>query len=166
YVAVAMAYDDVIRVADLKTRETRFDRVRDEVGAKQEQLVFTTEYMHPQVAEICGTMPAGLGRVMQNSKIITSILERFGRKGRFIKTTSLSGFLMLHVLGGFRRIRRSTLRHKIEEASLNEWLQLIQETVPNDYALAVAIVNCRRLVKGYSDTHARGESKYQKLIPA
>lgn len=166
YIATAMAYDDVIRVADLKTRETRFERVRSEVGARQDQLVFTTEYMHPQVAEICGTMPAGLGRMMQNSKIITSILERFCRKGRFVKTTSLSGYLMLHFIASLRKIRRSTLRHQGEVASLNEWLELIHETVPNDYALAVAIVNCRRLVKGYSDTHARGESKYQRLIAA
>ena len=28
YLATAMAYDDVIRVADLKTRATRFERVR------------------------------------------------------------------------------------------------------------------------------------------
>ena len=27
YVAIAMAYDDVIRVADLKTRAARYDRV-------------------------------------------------------------------------------------------------------------------------------------------
>ena len=31
YIAVAMAYDDVIGVADLKTRATRFSRVREEV---------------------------------------------------------------------------------------------------------------------------------------
>ena len=32
HIAVAMAYDDVIRVADLKTRASRFERVRSEVG--------------------------------------------------------------------------------------------------------------------------------------
>jgi indolepyruvate ferredoxin oxidoreductase beta subunit len=32
YIANAMAYDDVIRVADLKTRGARFDRIRAEMG--------------------------------------------------------------------------------------------------------------------------------------
>ena len=40
-VAVAMSYDDVIRVADLKTRASRFDRVRAEVVAMPDQLVGT-----------------------------------------------------------------------------------------------------------------------------
>ncbi|KAG1530915.1 hypothetical protein G6F50_017007 [Rhizopus delemar] len=37
---------------------------------------------------------------------------------------------------------------------------------PQDYALAVETVNCRRLVKGYSDTHVRGGGKYRQLIAA
>ena len=37
YLAVAMAYDDVIRVADLKTRASRYDRVVGEVGVKEER---------------------------------------------------------------------------------------------------------------------------------
>jgi len=166
YVAVAMAYDDVIRVADLKTRGSRFERVRTEVQAKPDQLVYTTEYMHPQVAEICGTLPARLGRWIQDSKGISGLLERFCRKGRFMQSGTLSGFLMLYLLGGMRRFRRSTLRHQVEARSLAQWLKLISDSVKQDYDLAVEIVNCRRLVKGYSDTHERGESKYQRLIKA
>src|SRR5690606_17864241 len=85
---------------------------------------------------------------------------------RFLNSTSLTGFLMLYGLAGMRRFRRTTLRHKIEMQGFQEWLNLILQTAPNDYDLAVEIVNCRRLVKGYSDTHARGQSKYQKLIRA
>ncbi|MCI2808345.1 indolepyruvate oxidoreductase subunit beta family protein [Eoetvoesiella caeni] len=166
YVAVAMAYDDVIRVADLKTRGTRFDRVRDEVLAKPNQLVYTTEYMHPQVAEICGLMPAALGRWMQDSKSISNFINIFCRKGRFLQSGTLSGFLMLYVLGGVRRFRRGTLRHQVEAKSLQQYLQLIERTVRQDYDLAVEVVNCRRLVKGYSDTHERGNSKYQRLLRA
>ena len=166
YMAVAMAYDDVIRVADLKTRAARYDRVRGEVGAKADQLVYTTEYMHPRVEELCGTMPAPLGRWVENSKLASGFLARFCRKGRFLQSGTLSGFLMLYSLAGMRRFRRSTLRHRIEVASIEAWIRLIEETVPVDYDLAVEIVNCRRLVKGYSDTHERGESKYRRLITA
>lgn len=164
YLAVAMAYDDVIRVADLKTRSTRFDRVRTEVGAKPDQLVYTTDYMHPRVEEICGTLPVGLGRWIERSPSLSGFVSRRLGKGRRLNSASLTGFLMLYGLSGMRRIRRRTLRHQIETQALREWLDLITEIAPRDYALAVEVVNCRRLVKGYSDTHSRGTSKYGTLL--
>jgi indolepyruvate ferredoxin oxidoreductase beta subunit len=35
--------------------------------------------------------------------------------------------------------------------------------LPKDYDLAVQLLRTRRLVKGYSDTHARGLSKYDRV---
>jgi indolepyruvate ferredoxin oxidoreductase beta subunit len=32
--------------------------------------------------------------------------------------------------------------------------------------LAVELIKCRRLVKGYSDTHARGQNKFDKVTGA
>lgn len=166
YLATAMAYDDVIRVADLKTRGSRFERVRAEVGAKPDQLVYTTEFMHPRLEEICGTLPAGLGRWLERSKAFGSFVERRLGKGRRMQSGTLGGFLMLYTLAGMRRFRRRTLRHQIESEGLTQWLDLIASLAPRDYDLAVETVNCRRLVKGYSDTHARGGGKYRQLIAA
>ena len=58
YLALSMAYEDAIRVADLKIRSTRFDRVRKEVQAEQGQVVTWQEFMHPRVQELCDIMPA------------------------------------------------------------------------------------------------------------
>jgi indolepyruvate ferredoxin oxidoreductase beta subunit len=55
YVANAMAYDDVIRVADLKTRASRFRRIEKEMAAGPDQILRLTEFMHPRVEEVCGT---------------------------------------------------------------------------------------------------------------
>lgn len=166
YLALAMAYDDVIRVADLKTRSSRFERVRAEVNAPDEQIVHTTEFMHPRLEEICGTLPAGLGRRLENSKAFGGFVKRRLEKGRRISSSTLGGFLMLYGLAGMRRFRRSTLRHQIEMEGLKQWLELIALIAPRDYALAVEVVNCRRLVKGYSDTHVRGGGKYRSLLQA
>jgi indolepyruvate ferredoxin oxidoreductase beta subunit len=38
--------------------------------------------------------------------------------------------------------------------------------VAQNYDVAVEVLNARRLVKGYSDTHARGESKFERVIGA
>src|SRR5262249_50312507 len=65
YVAVAMAYDDVIRFADRKTRASRYDRVLRENSVGEGQIVYTTEYMHPRLEEVAGTMPAALGRFLE-----------------------------------------------------------------------------------------------------
>ncbi|NYT37307.1 indolepyruvate oxidoreductase subunit beta family protein [Allopusillimonas soli] len=163
YVAVAMAYDDVIRVADLKTRGSRFERVREETRAESAQIVYATEYMHPRLEEVCGAMPARLGRAIENSAFMQRMLSPLFRKGRYVKSGSLRGFLLLYCLAGMRRFRRGTLRHQVEQRSLRQWLEQIYDTVHHDYDLAVELVNCRRLVKGYSDTHERGASKYQRL---
>ena len=65
YIAIAMSYDDVIRVADLKTRRTRYDRVLRDNSVGDGQIVYTTEYMHPRLEEVAGTMPAALGRFLE-----------------------------------------------------------------------------------------------------
>src|SRR3984885_3717712 len=80
YVAVAMAYDDVIRVADLKTRATRYDRVLRENAVGSEQIVYTTEYMHPRLEEAAGTLPAPLGRFLEAHPKLLGFMFSSGRR--------------------------------------------------------------------------------------
>ncbi|MEJ2375758.1 MAG: hypothetical protein P8Y71_10175, partial [Pseudolabrys sp.] len=70
----------------------------------------------------------------------------------------------LYVLGGMRRFRRGTLRHAVEAAHRDAWLARVKAAAPNDYALAIELLRNRRLVKGYSDTHARGQSKFDTVM--
>ncbi len=164
YLAVAMAYDDVIRVADLKVRASRFDRVRREVGARDDQIVYMTEYMHPRMDEICGTLPKSWGLWIENRPALFKKLDGFVNKGRRVKTGTLFWFLGLYVVSGLRRIRRGTLRHQREVAHREEWLDKATRTLGHNYGLAVEVLACRRLVKGYSDTHARGLSKFDRVL--
>jgi len=166
HLAVAMAYDDVIRVADLKTRGSRDARVRDEVGARPDQLVYTTEFVHPRLEEICGTLPVRLGRWLEGSRAFGGFVQKRLARGKRMRLGTLGGFLAFYGLAGMRRFRRGLLRHQVEAEALRTWLDLIARIAPTDYALAVETTLCRRLVKGYSDTHARGKSKYRTLIAA
>lgn len=166
YLANAMAYDDVIRVADLKTRASRFRRVESEIGVSPDQVLQVTEYMHPRIEEVCGTMPATLGRFVMDRPRLRQALDRLVNKGRHVRTDTIRWFLALHFIGGLRRIRRHTLRHRIETAHIEEWLDLARTTVARDYRLGVEVVRCRRLIKGYSDTHERGVSKYDRVLSA
>jgi indolepyruvate ferredoxin oxidoreductase, beta subunit len=85
-------------------------------------------------------------------------------RGRRVKTGTIRWFLLLYVLGGLKRFRRGTLRHAIEVAHRDAWLAQVKAAAVTDYALAVELLQVRRLVKGYADTHARGESKFDKVM--
>jgi len=166
HLANAMCYDDMIRVADLKTRSTRDRRVRKEVGVKEGLVLQVTEYFHPRIEEFCGTLPAGLGSYIESRPKLAAFLDRRINRGRRIRTDSFTGFAMLWFIGGLRRWRRSLLRHKVEVEHLERWYDLALSHARKDYALATEILNCRRLIKGYSDTHARAQSKFDRVLSA
>ena len=166
YVAVAMAYDDVVRVADLKVRGTRFERVHNEVGVKDGQILYMTEYMHPRMDEVCGTLPKGLGLWIEARPKLFAFLDRRVNKGRRVKTGTLFWFSSLYFLSAMRRIRRGSLRHFREEEHREAWLHQALSVLPANYDLAVEVIATRRLVKGYSDTHARGLSKFDRVLSA
>ena len=66
-----------------------------------------------------------------------------------------------------RSVVDSKVSHLVREVENRQrWLALVTEYAPKNYDLAVEILGARRLVKGYSDTHARGESKFDRVIGA
>ncbi|WP_448663935.1 indolepyruvate oxidoreductase subunit beta family protein [Sphingomonas sp. CJ20] len=161
HLALWMSYEDTIRVADLKVRETRFARVRSEVKAKDDQIVHLTEYMHPRLEEICETLPVGIGRRILASDALSRRLEPLFRKGRHVETTRLRWFVLLSLLAGMRRWRRGTPRYAEEQARIEEWLALVRAADPDT---AIELVRCQRLIKGYGDTFARGLTSYRRII--
>jgi len=161
--ALWMTFEDTIRVADLKTRATRFERVRDEVRAEPGQLFGITEFMKPRVQEIAGTMPVGMGRwVLRSPGVSAWLARRTG--GKQIRTGTVSGFLVLHMLGGLKRWRRGTLRYQEENERIDKWLARIEGLAATNYALAVELAKAQRLVKGYGETHERGWRNFSALV--
>ncbi|MGR4868058.1 indolepyruvate oxidoreductase subunit beta family protein [Variovorax sp. LARHSF232] len=166
HLALWMSYEDTARVAALKTRATRFERVRDEAGVQQDQLVAINEYMHPRLQEICETLPGGIGRWLMNSGAPRRLVERMTKNGRVIRTSSLHGYLLLRCVASARRWRRGTTRFAHENGMIEQWLARIAETASFNPALALEIAQCQRLVKGYSDTHERGVRNYELVMEA
>jgi indolepyruvate ferredoxin oxidoreductase beta subunit len=162
--ALAMAYEDTVRVADLKIRASRFARVRAEVQIEDGQILEIAEFFHPRTQEIADTLPAGLGRWLIRTSWPRGVLDRLTRKGKTVKTTSISGFLLLYLLSRLKPLRRRSLRFVTEQAALAAWLDLVAETARVDYALALQVARMRGLVKGYGDTHERGRDKFDKLV--
>jgi len=166
WIAVAMAYDDVIRVADLKTRAERFARVRREVKAADDDVLGTEEFFHPRLEEIAGLLPAPLVAWIERRPALRGWLAQRLDRGRRVQSNTVRGHLQLRFMAQLRRWRRGNARHRHERAHLDAWLAAVERALTADYALAVEVLRCRRLIKGYSDTHARGSGRFDRLLRA
>src|SRR5262249_33817083 len=69
YLALGMAYEDTIRVAELKIRGERFARVAREVKLADGQVLKIAEFLHPRLQEIAESVPARLGRFLEGNAI-------------------------------------------------------------------------------------------------
>ncbi|WP_235871479.1 indolepyruvate oxidoreductase subunit beta family protein [Shimia sediminis] len=163
YIANAMCYDDIIRVADLKTRAARFERIHVDMGTGADQLLLVTEYFHPRLEEFLSTLPEGLAAWLERRKTILGWLDRKLSKGRRVRTDSIGGFTMLWIVSLLRRWRRRLRRHDVEMAHLAKLMELTKSVSGQDRRLAAEVLSTQRLIKGYSDTHARGHSKFDKV---
>jgi indolepyruvate ferredoxin oxidoreductase, beta subunit len=166
YLALWMSYEDAIRVADLKIRRTRFDRVREEVRLDSTQVLHINEFLHPGVQEIADIAPAGIGRFFLRSKWAGSVVKWFTGDGRIVRTTSLSGYLQLYFLASLRPLRPRSLRFVEEQPKIDTWLKDIPSLAGQDYALAIEFAECPRVLKGYGETYALGLRNFNAIMAA
>jgi len=164
--ALGMAYEDTIRVAELKIRPSRFARVRAEVRATDAQIIEIAEFMHPRTQEIADTLPAPIGRFILGNALVRGLIDRMTSKGKTVKTTSIRGFLLLYVVASLKPLRPRSLRYGEEQKGLQDWLDAVSATAAKNYDLAVEVAAARNLVKGYGDTHERGRARFETLIAA
>jgi indolepyruvate ferredoxin oxidoreductase beta subunit len=153
YLALWMSYEDVIRVADLKTRGDRLQRVRDEVGARQGEPLRLTEYLKPGLDEVCSLLP---------TRAADWLRKRLAHKahklsiGLHMRTDTVRGFAMLCALRSLRPLRRRTSRYAFEQAMIERWLDAVRRTLALSPRLAFELALCGNLVKGYGETSERG----------
>lgn len=163
YLALMMSYEDITRVAQLKSRPERMARVRAEVDAKTGEPVTVTEFLKPGWVEITSVLPPALGRA-----VIRWAEKSEGRKNFHwpmrVKTNTFFGYLRLWLLAHLRWWRPFTYRFAEERADIDRWLGLVATAADRHYRLAIEIAECANLRKGYSDTHARGVGNYRRII--
>jgi indolepyruvate ferredoxin oxidoreductase, beta subunit len=162
HLALRMSYEDVIRVAEAKIAPGRMARIASQINARPGEPVVIVEFLKPGIAEICSVLPPFIARP------ITAIAERRGWLDRFhwgmeIKTNSVSGYLRLLALARLRRFRPRSFRYQEEQRAIEAWLALIIAAAPKSDKLALEIVECARLIKGYGDTLKRGAANYAAI---
>ena len=165
HLATWMAYEDIIRVADLKTRASRFERVRKEVGAKPDEPVVVIDFLKPGVEEFASVLPHFLG------KRILGWAEKRGKLdaynvGMHIRTSSLWGHALVRSLAWLKPWRPMSYRYREEQLLIERWLALVAEAARRDAGLAFEVAECARLIKGYGETHRRGKANFLAIVDA
>jgi indolepyruvate ferredoxin oxidoreductase, beta subunit len=161
--AVWMSYEDAIRVADLKTRRARFERIRRENGVADGTPLVVTDYLKPDLDEIYGILPATIGAP------IARWAERRWPRGRptlaqHVRTTSVLGFLRVWWLGRLRFLRPSSLRYQRESSLIARWERAVIEAAALDQELAVEVAELARVVKGYGEVRRRLARALERLL--
>lgn len=163
FLALWMCYEDVIRVADLKTRRSRFERIREEVQARPGEPVHVTEFLKPGLDELAAVLPRWLAFPLKGLARVTGLAGKLN-VGMHVKTTSVSGFLLLRCLATLRPLRPISSRWREEQLLIGRWLAAITAAAKHHPGLALEIAQCGRLIKGYGETHARGKSSFLRIL--
>jgi indolepyruvate ferredoxin oxidoreductase beta subunit len=158
WLALWMAFDDIVRVAALKGRASRAQRVRKEVRATDEDIVKVYDHFKPGAAEFAALLPPAL------SRRVTAWDRGRQARGREpwalplkVGSHSVFGMASLRLLSSLRWLRRRGSRFAEEQALIERWLAAVERGTREAWALGHEIALCGRLIKGYGSTNERGK---------
>jgi indolepyruvate ferredoxin oxidoreductase beta subunit len=166
HIALWMAYQDTIQVAQQKIRRGRMQRIRDEAKVRDNQLMEVREYLHPQIDEIIDTMPTWLGNPLSKSQSFRRLVYITTNKGMVLNTSSVGGYTLLNIMARVRPLRPRTVRFVREQAEIDAWLDRALAVAPTDQALATEIIKLQHVLKGYGSTYEHGSESFALLMKA
>ena len=165
HLALWMAFDDIVRVAELKCRAARFARVRAEVRAGAAELLRIHDHFKPGVAEVAALLPPAFAAAL------TRWDRRRVARGRSsfalpikLPSHSVAGLLALRALAALKGLRRRGSRFVAEQALIERWLAAVERGAREDAALGRELAACGRLIKGYGATNERGKDNLLHVV--
>ncbi len=165
WLALWMAFDDIVRVADLKSRASRMQRVAAEVKVQPGELLKVYDHFKPGVPEIAALLPPALAK-----PLLRWDAQRVAR-GQApwawaikIGSHSVWGMLCLRALASLTWLRPHGSRFAQEQADIDQWLQAVRRGLQQDAALGLALARCGQLIKGYGSTNERAKRHLQHIL--
>lgn len=158
--AVWMAFEDVIRVAGLKTRPGRLARIRTEIGVDDDVPVTVHDFLKPGRDELEGMFPASFARWLparSASRHGTGLALHF-------RTSNPFGWLALRALASLKSWRPRTARFRFEQDMIEHWLQSVVVAAAADYALACSTADLAIWARGYGDVRHRGLARLEQIF--
>ena len=161
WLALWMAFDDIVRVAELKSRASRARRVRSEVKAGDDDILKVYDHFKPGAPEFAALLPASLAH-----RVTAWDRRRPAPWAMPLKVGSHSvvGMAALRLLASLRWLRRRGSRFAEEQALIDRWLDAVVAGSRGDWRLGHEIALCGRLIKGYGSTNERGKNNLLHVI--
>ena len=165
WLALWMAFDDIVRVAALKLAASRTARVRREVAARDDEIVKTFDHFKPGVAEFAALLPAGPARRLQawDRRRVAAGREPWALALK-VGSHTVGGALALRALAALKGQRRRGSRFALEQSLIERFLTAVERGTREHPALGLALAQCGRLVKGYGSTNERGKHNLLHIV--
>ncbi|MCC2633994.1 MAG: indolepyruvate ferredoxin oxidoreductase beta subunit-like protein, partial [Ramlibacter sp.] len=165
WLALWMAFDDIVRVADLKSRASRWQRVQGEVKAGQDDLLKLYDHFKPGVPEFAALLPTPLAGalVAWDRKRIARGRQPWAMPLK-IGTHSVLGMLALRTLASLKWLRVRGSRFAVEQQMIGEWLDGVVRGTQRGWELGHEVALCGRLIKGYGSTNERGKENLLHVL--
>ena len=163
--AVLMCFDDLIQVADFKSRASRFERVGKEVKRDPGDLLKIYDHFKPGIPELASLLPTSASRALlawdrarqsRGNSPLSLPLK--------IAAHSVLGLLMLKVLAACKVFRPWSARFADEQVLIEDWVSRVVAGTRESLQLGFEITLCARLIKGYGSTHERGRENFSHIM--
>ena len=165
WLALWMAFDDIVRVAELKSRASRHARVRREVGARDDELLRVHDFFKPGVPEFAALLPARLAAALLrwDRRRVARGREPFALPLK-LASHSVGGMLALRALAACKRLRRIGSRYAEEQELIERWLGAVDQGARTHWPLGHETALAGRLIKGYGSTNERGKANLLHVV--
>ncbi len=165
WLALWMAFDDIVRVADLKSRASRWQRVKGEVKAQDDDLLKVYDHFKPGAPEFAALAPPALAarvlawdqRRVAQGKTPWALPLKVG-------SHSVGGMLALRTLASLKWLRVRGNRYAQEQQMIERWLAGVVQGTQRHWPLGHGIALCGRLIKGYGATNERGKENLLHVL--
>ena len=149
HLALWLTYEDSPRVAQLKTRPSRFTGIAKEHGLKPGQKMLVEDFLAPDPQQLYGILPPALAELVRGiGRRFNADFENITLEMK-IKTSSFWGYRTMAFIGWTRRFRLSSWRHQQEMQQIHNWQTGIREWQSLGDEFGALAADAGRLIKGY-----------------
>jgi hypothetical protein len=152
--AVRMAYEDPIRIAQLKLAEL------DQASGNPARPAIDIRKF--RLEELIGALPAVV------SEYVLDALDWAGWSNKRVSvrfsTASRFSIRRLKIEAGLRRWRLFSVRYAKERVWVERWLHMIDRSLTKQPAAAPAIVQTATMIEGYGDVYRQGLADWNAII--
>ncbi|MGH7808043.1 MAG: indolepyruvate oxidoreductase subunit beta family protein, partial [Thermodesulfobacteriota bacterium] len=167
--ALLMTYEDGIRVAELKIKPKRFQRIKEEMRLRDDQVFHVIDYLKPDAYEIYGLFPNILvAPIIRFTE--SRLFQRFWPQNKKITfgqkpvTTSFLGSLRLWLLTRFKFIRPYSHRYHNEHALIKKYKTAVEKFTPLSYETGCLVAKSGQMIKGYGNVRRRTMNAFHRFL--